>query len=543
MTKLYPSRRLLLLWKHRLLFIPFFIAILFSGQTYGQAYVNYSRVFTSPSTDAVQGLVTDEAGNSYMVANFNSVPTSFTPTIPGTPPATPLKPMLIKFSASGGIVWSRFLTTSTGQYIGADKIAYDNGKLYLINGTSTPGLPTTDGSTYNGGTADALYVVLNASSGAIETLTYLGGSGEDQKGYGIVAENGFAYVVYATNSPDVPVTTGPAFNVQYDHVVTKLTSNGSVVYSTYTGNATGGGAQSGVVSLAVHNGTVAFGCLVTADNNFAITTGDPYNAANGADWGIVKLNADGSTAYRRVIGGSGAEENSFNVLVNNGEVFIAGTTPSANYSTTDGTSTTGSVRYHVVTKFNNAGATVFSTVVAGVGASATISPIKFNSGSVFVHGSNVGGLPVMNVTDASSTGGNYIARLNPASGQPLYAIRYGVGARSLASVGQALDVIDGRAVCMTSTLNITTSITTDGTIRTNNFGNYLAVFSPEGKLTYGTYRLTGQGTGGQQTFLAASNNRIYTAGVHNASVLNHYPLTEPMLGSPNGAEVQMVSFV
>ncbi|MGN6416228.1 MAG: hypothetical protein ACTHMC_01965, partial [Pseudobacter sp.] len=538
MKQHYP-RTGLLLWKQKLLIIPFFLSVLFATKTYGQAYVNYSRQFTSAGADVATGLATDDAGNGYMLASFAAVPVSFAPTIAGTPNATGNKQILFKFSANGGIVWSRYMTTSTGQPLALSKVVYENGKLFGIASTSITNLPTTDGSTYHGGTSDIIYQVLDANTGATQTLSYQGGSGQDQSGLDIVAENGFAYLLYVTNSPDIPVTTGPAFNVQYDLAITKLTASGATVYSTYAGNVSASAAVASNNMLAVQNGIVAMATNVTAVNNFQVTTGNGY--VGGNDWGVVKLNADGSTSFRTIIGGS-LNEGSPSVVVNNGEVFVGGLTLSTNFPTTDGSASTGGVRWHTITKLNNAGAVVFSKIVAGLHhtTDAVVSPIKFNSGSVWLHGSDFSGQATVNETDGS-TGGVYIIRMNPANGQYVYATCFG-GIRSLAANGLGFDVLEGRAISMTSTLNIVTHVTTDGTTRLTNGGNYLAVYSPEGKLTYGTYRLTGQGTSVAQTFLSASNNRIYTAGVNQNTGTNHIPVTEPILGTPNNAEVQMVSF-
>jgi hypothetical protein len=423
--------------------------------------------------------------------------------------------------------------------MGLSKIVYDNGKLFGISSTTITNLPTTNGSTFNGGTSDVIFTSIDANTGATQTLAYLGGSGQDQSGLDIVAENGFAYLLFVTNSPDIPVTTGPAFNVQYDLAITKLTASGSTVYSTYVGNVASIAAPASNNSLAVHNGIVAMATIVNATNNFPVTTGNGY--VGGNDYAVVKLNADGTAAFKTIIGG-GLNEESPTVIVNNNEVYLAGTSLSTNYPTTDGTSAAGSVRNHVVTKFNSAGALVYSSVIAGISTGAQVSPMKLNNGSLFFHGSEFNAIPVVNVTDGSS-GGSYLVRVNPANGQKIFALRYG-GIRSVTNrPGLGFDVMDGRAVCMTSTMNITTNTTTDGTTRASNYANYLAVYSPEGKLVYGTYRLTGTALNNEQTFLAASNNRIYTAGVNNASSIAHIPVSEPILGSPNGAEVQTVSFV
>ncbi len=214
-----------------------------------------------------------------------------------------------------------------------------------ITGTTITNLPTTDGSTFNGGSSDALFIVMDANTGAIQTLSYLGGSGIDQSGMDIVAENGFAYIVYSTNSADVPVTTGPAFDQQYDHIISKLRPDGSVVYSTYTGRSTSLGLPQHSLAWLYITVLLHLPLRLLLTIVFRSPPAPAYDPANLNDWAVVKINADGSTAYRRIIGGVNTEESNVNVRIYNGEIFfLAGTTSSTNYPVTDGTSTTGSTQ-------------------------------------------------------------------------------------------------------------------------------------------------------------------------------------------------------
>ena len=88
--------------------------------------------------------------------------------------------------------------------------------------------PTTPGAfdrTFNGG-ADAFVTKLNASGSKLAYSTFLGGTNQDDLGFGIAVDRrGRAYVTGNTESADYPTTPGAfdtTFNGSLDAFVTKL---------------------------------------------------------------------------------------------------------------------------------------------------------------------------------------------------------------------------------------------------------------------------------------------------------------------------------
>lgn len=533
MKQHYPKKGLLL-WKQKLLIIPLFLAILFSTQTYGQAYVHISKLLSSAGVDLATTLIKDDAGNFYLTGSMTA--NNWPMTIPSTATGTAGKTVLFKFDPDGNVIFSRYLTVPSGGSIPINKMVYDNGKLYILGTTSISNLPTTDGSVYKGGTGDAVYSVVNANSGAIETTVYLGGSAQDANGEGLVVENGFVYVSFTTSSSDIPVTTGPAFTVQYDHVVMKLTLSGGMVYSTYTGQSSNTGAFASATSFAVHNGIAALGLIV---NQATFPTTDGSTFKGGRDWGVVKINADGSTAYRRLIGGALVEETP-TIAINNGEVYISGSTLSGDYPVTDGSSFTGSNKFHVLTKLSTTGSVLYSRMLAGIPTNTSIPPMISDNGNIYIMGSCNGGNPVVHTTDGTS-GGNYLMRLNASNGQPVYSTTFATFRGAANRTGVALTLLNGQAIVMTPGTNATTAnyLTTDGFARQGGGGSYLAIFSPEGKFTFGTWKLSGAGAN-EYNLLAASGNRIYAATYYLPG--NTVPLTDPNYAIVPQQDISLAGF-
>lgn len=517
MKQHYPPKGLLLL-KQKLLIIPLFFAILFSTKTYGQAYVHISKLLSSAGTDLQTSLITDDAGNFYLFGMMNA--NNWPMTIPSVATGATNKSVVFKFAPDGSVIWSRYLTVPSGASVPVTKAAYANGKLYMLGTTNVTTMPTTDGSVYKGGSSDGFYSTMNASTGAIETMVYLGGSNQDVNGEGLVVENGFVYVTFSTNSNDIPVTTGPAFTTQYDHIVMKLTQSGSVVYSTYTGQAANSGAFSSQTSFAVHNGIAALGLNVNAA---AFPTTDGTALKGVRDFGVVKLNADGSTAFRTVIGGALAEEVP-QIGIFNGEVYLSGTSLSGDYPVTDGSSFTGAGKFHVLTKLSTTGSVLYSRMVAGLNTLSTVATFVLDNGYIYLLGSGGGSAPVVHTTDGTS-GGNYLMKLNASNGQPVFSTAFATHRISQRN-GIGLTLLNGQSIVMLPGTNATGGgyLTTDGSVRQGNGGSYLAIFSADGIFTFGTWKLSGF-TGNEYNLLAASGNRIYAAGAYQAATTA--PLTDP----------------
>jgi hypothetical protein len=109
-----------------------------------------------------------------------------------------------KLSSAGALVYSTFLGDS-GNDSGLDLAVDSDGNAYITGTTSSGDFPTLAAydSSYNGGSVD-VFVTKLSSAGALVYSTFLGGSSGDQ-GYSIAAdEGGNVYVTGYTQSTDFP---------------------------------------------------------------------------------------------------------------------------------------------------------------------------------------------------------------------------------------------------------------------------------------------------------------------------------------------------
>ena len=163
--------------------------------------------------------------------------------------------------------------TNDGTSSMAASIAVDGSGDAFISGTADVAtLPNTVGvgGAYHGG-ADCFVAEFNSSGTNLIFARYLGGIGYDE-GSGIALDPGCSsncnsYVAGFTWSTDFPTTSG-AFQTTFggyeDAFVTKLNGTGSVVYSTYLGDAGADGAE----AISVDSSGSAYVTGFTAFINF-----------------------------------------------------------------------------------------------------------------------------------------------------------------------------------------------------------------------------------------------------------------------------------
>jgi hypothetical protein len=173
---------------------------------------------------------------------------------------------------------------------------------------------------------------------------FLGGSA-NQIGYGIrIDPAGQAYIAGVTGSNDFPTTTGcfdPTFNGtnpgDADLFVAKLSSTGTLLYSTYLGGT--GGDWGGRVAL--DQSGIAYIVANTGSNDYPTTTGAydvTYNGGN--DIVVTGLNCAGTgpsdLVYSTYLGGS-ADDEAYDIEVDwADDVYVAGSTRSSDFPATGG---------------------------------------------------------------------------------------------------------------------------------------------------------------------------------------------------------------
>ncbi len=223
-----------------------------------------------------------------------------------------------------------------GTYVGwGEDIAVDSsGNAYVTGGTLSNDFPAVNPiQGYAGGTCgidpdtypcpDVFISKLNAAGNELIYSTYLGGTDEDW-GYGIAVDaSGNAYITGQTFSSDFPTLTPVhgTYGGGGDLFVTKLNSAGSMLlYSTY------------YYWTYYGEGKVEYGIDITVDaSGNAFVAGGIETDVRGHNALVVRTSPP--SAYGRSFGGTDDEWAESIAVDPGGNVYVAGVTFSADYST------------------------------------------------------------------------------------------------------------------------------------------------------------------------------------------------------------------
>jgi photosystem II stability/assembly factor-like uncharacterized protein len=300
----------------------------------------WTKAINGLNRSDIQSLAADPSNSSIMYAAGagNDSPEAF----------------VTKLNSSGsGLLFSTFLGGS-GDDVG-NGIALDaTGNIYVAGYTSSTNFPAVNAiQSAPSATEDctnAFVTKLNPAVPSYVFSTYLGGSKCDRAN--AIALDGAAnvYVTGLTNSTDFPTanafqaTKGDQFNE--DAFVTKLSSTGSMGYSTYLGGNAGDTGN----GIAVDVSGNAHVTGVTTSTNFP--TLNPLQAANGGGSGdvfVTKLNATGSTLlYSTYLGGPDTDFGRGIALDSTGNAYVTGATRSVGFPLAPGSLGTKSPLYKSV---------------------------------------------------------------------------------------------------------------------------------------------------------------------------------------------------
>lgn len=260
----------------------------------------------------------------------------------------------------------------TGEELGIAVAADAAGNTYVTGVTSSGDFPGAATGTFKP-PLDVFVTKLNATGTALVYTTYLGGTGSADVGSGIAVDAaGNAYITGTTNSADFP-TRNPlqaTLRGAADAFITKLSSTGALVYSTYYG---GSGAEAG------------YGIAVDAGGNVYVTGGTSstdltpihsvQSALNGqSDAFILKLNAAGTApVYATYLGGSEPELGLAIAVDAASSAYVTGITSSSDFPTRNPVQPAfgGGSQDSFVTKLSPDGALVYSTYLGGSGTENT----------------------------------------------------------------------------------------------------------------------------------------------------------------------------
>nr|WP_319372974.1 right-handed parallel beta-helix repeat-containing protein [uncultured Methanobacterium sp.] len=232
----------------------------------------------------------------------------------------------------------------SGQDYGYDIAVASDGSVYVTGYTSSADFPVNSGVYDNtrGGTGDVFVAKYNSALSQLLSCTYLGGSGDNDYGYGItVAGDGSVFVTGSTTSTDFAAVTEYGYQqnltgVAYDSFVAKFDNTLSTLSAcTYFG---GSGNDYGYAVDTDGAGNVYITGKTASSSGF--TTGGAFDTSRGGanDGFVAKFNSTLNQLLAcTYFGGSGSADDAYDLEVGaDGSVYIAGYTNSNDLPVTGG---------------------------------------------------------------------------------------------------------------------------------------------------------------------------------------------------------------
>ncbi|MHA1211901.1 MAG: DUF7948 domain-containing protein, partial [Candidatus Heimdallarchaeota archaeon] len=302
------------------------------------------------------------------------------------------------------IIYSTFLGGNA--YEIANSIKVDgSGNIYVCGSTVSSDFPVENGydSTHNSGSD--VFVTKFSSSGSIIYSTFIGGSSDESATDIALDGSNNVYVIGSTWSSDFPVVNPyqAIKAVNTDCFVLKLSADGStLVYSTFVG----GDAEDSGLGIAVNSTGHAHVVGGTLSSDFPLVNElsmGIYDDNNGI---LLVLSPSGdSLTFSTLFGGNGVEAVNAIALVSN-IAYLTGRTQSSDLATS------GSYEEHFqgetdcfVAKVDITNPSLeFATYVAGANFDTGLDIAVDNSGGIFVAGFNEGDFPTVSAYDSTFNG-------------------------------------------------------------------------------------------------------------------------------------------
>ena len=304
----------------------------------GNALV-FSTYLGGAGSDTANAIAVDPNGNVYVAGDTTS--TAFPVTGLQTGNHGSQDAFVAKLAGDGSrLLYGTYLGGAYNDHAAA--IAVDpSGTAYVTGSTYSPDFPVAQAwQNHPGGGQDAFVARLSADGGSLLFSTYLGGTG-GQLGYPEIGQGialdaqGAAYITGVTASADFPVL-GPAQASRQgslDAFAAKLSSSGTLVYSTYLG---GTGLEAGN-AIAVDASGAAYIAGQTYSSDLPVVNALQPASGGGYDAFVARLSAGGDALlFLSYLGGSGSDTAASVALDSSSNVYLAGWTLSTNFPVVNG---------------------------------------------------------------------------------------------------------------------------------------------------------------------------------------------------------------
>lgn len=428
-----------------------------------------------PGYDVANGIAADSSGNVFIAGETWSADL---PVPGGAYKALPGEgdAYVAKFNAKGALVWATFLGGSDLD-IGHALACDSSGNVYVAGWSYSTNFPTPNGRdrTFNG-YVDG-FVAKLTSGGTLSWSTYLGGTSGDSC-WGVATDGSAVYVTGETTGTDFP--TRDAYDNSYnyggiDAFVTKFSSTGSLDWSTYFG---GSGAETGYTIVVDSAAVYLTG--VTNSTDFPVQDAAQSSRGGLTDAFLTKFDKEGSLTWSTYLGGT-LEESGDGVTVDgSGNVYLCGQTMSDDFPALHGGDTTlNGTSDAFVAKFASTGSLSWATYLGGRNGETCQGIVVDASGIYVAGGATSDNFPATSSAYDTTYNGNgdaFLAKYN-TSGSLSYATYFG-GTQADSACGIAL--VPSSAVYVggtTASANLPAPAGWDKTFNGGTYDAFVARFS------------------------------------------------------------------
>lgn len=368
-----------------------------------------------------------------------------------------------------------------------------------------------------------------AEDGALLNFSsFLGGSGDE---YYISSDSdaaGNIYVAGTTDSRDF-VLVNPLDDAFEGHspegFLTKISPNGTIIYSTFIGGA----GYDDVKDIFVDDAGFVYLTGGTDSADFP-TVNAADDTLNEGDCFVCKINQAGDAfIYSTFIGGSSGESGNAIWVNENGEAYVVGETSSTNFPTRNPfDSTLGGYIDGFVSKLSSTGNKLLYSTLVGGGQEEEVADITVDAeGAMYVTGTTWSmDFPTVNANDEMKGGAYdcFVLKINPSGTTLNYSTYLGGDDVEFA---QAIGVDSlGRAYVLGHTTSF--DFPTRRPLQRSYSGGvdgFLTVFNPEGSsLNYSTF-FGNSGSEWPQDMVVNGIGSVYVCGSSNslsAMIRNSY---------------------
>jgi hypothetical protein len=382
---------------------------------------------------------------------------------------------------------------------------------------------------------------VNATGSALVYSALIGGAGSDYATGIAIDSLGSAYIAGYTSSVAFPVTSG-GFQKSYgggvqDAFVAKLNSSGSgLIYCTYLGGI-GNDVANGI---AVDAAGQAYVVGYTDSTDFPTRSPIYANSGGQGDGFVAKLTPAGdSLAFSTYLGGSLVDIATAVALDSTGNVYVTGTTLSANFPVTGGAfQTVNHGSYDAfISKMDSLGTTMlYSTYLGGEGSDQSSSIAVDANGVAYIAGFTYSyHFPLQGPIQPATHGGQeaFAAAVGSAGSSLVWSTYLG-GAADDQATGVAVDAL-GDVYVVGSTFSSDFPVTS-GAYRTVYSGGDGFVVKLGTPVPQAVSVTPSSGNGASQTFAFQFSDALGSRDIAVAGML-----INGSLSSVQGCEVQYAS--